>query len=40
MTRRSEAYLGMTGLNAAKAERNGAFTERLVWHGNQDAGPG
>jgi hypothetical protein len=24
-------------LRAARAERNGAFSERLVWHGNRDA---
>lgn len=29
----------LEALRAAKAERNGAFSERLVWHGNRDAGP-
>lgn len=28
----------LDALRAAKAASHGAFTERLVWHGNQDAG--
>ncbi len=25
----------LDALRAAKAERNGAFAQRLIWHGNQ-----
>ena len=29
----------LEALRAARAARNGAFTERLIWHGNRDADP-
>jgi hypothetical protein len=28
----------LEALRAAKAESNGAFSQRFVWHGNQDGG--